>query len=129
GITCHDVLAIRGSMGFADAYAPASSFGKILQTWILNNLKKAETLAAVSHFTLNQLKDLSKSHSNGRENWLVIHNAFNAPFFPLGEQCQLLLAEKGINSKDNYILHVGNEHPRKNRAFILDVLHALGEDW
>src|SRR5690606_22551456 len=57
GITCHDVLAIRGSMGFADAYAPASKFGKLLQKWILNNLKKAEILAAVSDFTLNQLKD------------------------------------------------------------------------
>lgn len=130
GITCHDVLAIRGSMGFADAYAPASRFGKILQSWILNNLKEAETLAAVSHFTLNQLKELSKSHINGSENWVVIHNAFNASFFSMEkEQCELLLAEKGIDSKDNYILHVGNEHPRKNRAFILDVLHALGEDW
>lgn len=130
GITCHDVLAIRGSMGHADAYAPASRFGKILQSWILRNLEKAEILAAVSHFTLNQFKDLSKSNLNERENWVVIHNAFNAPFFPMEkEQCQRLLLEKGIGSNDNYILHVGNEHPRKNRAFLLDVLYALGEDW
>src|SRR4051812_8571498 len=34
GITCHDVIAIRGGLGYADAYCDASKMGKILQRWI-----------------------------------------------------------------------------------------------
>ena len=37
GITCHDVLAIRGAFGYTDAYCPASGMGKVLQRWILNH--------------------------------------------------------------------------------------------
>jgi len=130
GITCHDVLAIRGALGFADAYAPASRFGKLLQKWILQNLKKAEILAAVSHFTLNQLKDLSQSVTNNGKNWVVIHNAFNAPFFSMeAEQYHPMLIAMGIQPNDAFLLHVGNEHPRKNRHFLLEILEALGDKW
>src|ERR1700738_951837 len=37
-ITCHDVLAIRGALGFEDAYVKASLPGRFLQSWILKNL-------------------------------------------------------------------------------------------
>ncbi len=47
-ITCHDVLAIRGALGYEDAGVSASKTGKILQNWILNNLTDARKLAAVS---------------------------------------------------------------------------------
>jgi hypothetical protein len=36
GITCHDVIAIKGGLGFSDAYSPASGLGKLLQKWILS---------------------------------------------------------------------------------------------
>ena len=33
-VTCHDVLAIRGALGFKDAFCNSSNFGKKLQTSI-----------------------------------------------------------------------------------------------
>src|SRR3954464_7701232 len=56
GITCHDVIAIRGALGYADAFNPASIFGKIFQKWIKYYLIRAKFLASVSSFTLDQLK-------------------------------------------------------------------------
>lgn len=129
GITCHDVLAIRGSMGFADAYAPASKTGTILQKWILKHLSKAKTLAAVSKFTLNQLNEISIDSNQGK-NWVVIPNAFNAPFYPMGvAQSTPLLTAMGIDPKVSFILHVGSGEMRKNRKILVRMAHHLGDAW
>jgi glycosyltransferase involved in cell wall biosynthesis len=126
GITCHDVLAIRGAMGFEDAYCPASTTGKILQKWILNNLIKAKRLVAVSQFTLNQLQDLAGVHTN----WKVVHNAFNAEFYPMAKAEQLnKLAKLGIKPEQKFILHIGSSLPRKNRKLLVKMLSAIGDKW
>jgi len=130
GITCHDVLAIRGAMGFNDASAPASRTGKIFQHWILKNLKKAKVLAAVSHFTLKQLNELTLGENKSQKKWMVIHNAFNASFEPMPkEKRNPLLLAMGINANEPFILHVGTEHPRKNRNFLLHIIDELGASW
>ena len=129
-ITCHDVLAIRGALGYKDAYAPASKMGVIYQKWILKNLKKAELLAAVSHFSLNQLQSLCTKEAKHNKHWTVIHNAFNAQFFPLHkEELNKLLSEIGIDLGEKFILHVGTAHVRKNRNFLLNIVDSLGENW
>lgn len=128
GITCHDVLAIRGSMGFADAYAPASKTGMVLQKWISNNLSKAKTLAAVSKFTFSQLNEINPKQSN--QNWVVIYNAFNAPFKPMERgQSVTILEQMGMSVKDSFILHVGSGELRKNRKLLLHMVHRLGDKW
>ena len=33
----------------------------------------------------------------------------------------MLLKEMGINPQERFLLHVGTEHPRKNRNFLLDI--------
>ena len=53
-ITCHDVIAIRGGLGFDDSFVTVSFMGKLLQKWILNWLKKANSIAFVSQNTFNQ---------------------------------------------------------------------------
>lgn len=129
-ITCHDVLAIRGALGHADAYCPASGMGKILQEWILKNLISAQNLAAVSHFTLNQLKDLSPSSINNHKNWMIIHNAFNADFKPMeASPSKRLLEEMGLNYNEPFILHVGSSLERKNRKLLLHMAVALEDKW
>jgi glycosyltransferase involved in cell wall biosynthesis len=129
-ITCHDVIAIRGALGFTDAYCPASPFGRILQQWILANLRKAKLLAAVSKLTLTQLQELVKDAAVVPVDWRVIHNAFNANFLPLnGEECKNLLSKAGINSDIPFILHVGSNLPRKNRHLILKMVATLGNRW
>jgi glycosyltransferase involved in cell wall biosynthesis len=128
-ITCHDVLAIRGALGYADAHCPASGPGKLMQGWILRNLRQAKRLAAVSHLTLNQLRELSPV-AVADQNWCVIHNAFNADFSPLPlDRRQQLLSAIGLPDGVPFLLHVGSGLPRKNRSLLLHMAHALGVDW
>ena len=130
-ITCHDVLAIRGSMGFADAYAPASSTGKYYQQWILGNLLKANCIACNSQNTLQQLTKLAAERNVQPKNWRVIHLSYNGEYTLMqSEEAKPLLAEAGIYTKERpFILHVGNGHIRKNRIFLLDVLAQLKDKW
>lgn len=132
-ITCHDVLAIRGAMGFPDAYAQTSKIGKFYQLWIFSHLKTAKRLAAVSHFTLGQLNNLNieaKADQAKENKWTVIHNAFNAPFKPIPKNdAHRLLKDLGFKTDIPFILHVGTSHPRKNRIFLLKVLKELESSW
>ena len=130
GITCHDVLAIRGALGFADAYTPASPFGKILQKWILKNLIQARKLACVSHLTYCQLNELVPSADLSKKKWVVIHNAFNANFRPMAaEDSRPLLANVQVDVSVPFILHVGSALPRKNRNMLVNMMVTLGKRW
>ena len=130
-ITCHDVLAIRGALGYEDAYVGASRAGKILQNWILNNLTRARKLAAVSGMTYHQLNALDKKQvPDHSKNWKVIHNAFNAEFRPMREEETVsLLRKAGVEPGVPFLLHVGSGLPRKNRRLVIDMLLALGKQW
>jgi len=128
-ITCHDVLAIRGAFGHADAFCPASCFGVILQKWILGNLAKSKRLAAVSELTLKQLWELSAPHNPDAE-WRVIHNAYNDEFFPMAQKVAAEhLEELGVHRDASYLLHVGSDLPRKNRSLLLQMTAAMGKRW
>jgi glycosyltransferase involved in cell wall biosynthesis len=129
-ITCHDVLAIRGGLGYADAYAPASGFGKYMQRWILSNLLTAEKIACVSQLTLRQLTELAAARGKQPADWKVIHNGFNADFIPVSkEESRELLKGKGVNIDEPFILHVGSRQLRKNRKMLLDMVYALGDQY
>ena len=130
-ITCHDVLAIRAGLGYADAHVSASRFGKVLQKWILYHLSRVERLAAVSHFTLGQLTDLGVPNSTDQSvRWQVIHNAFNDKFRPMDvSECATVLHQADLVSSAPFILHVGSGHPRKNRSLLLKMVHKLGNRW
>ncbi|MDB5138676.1 MAG: group 1 glycosyl transferase [Mucilaginibacter sp.] len=127
-ITCHDVLAIRGALGYADAYNPASATGKILQKWIFKNLIKAHYLIAVSKFTLKQLTALNPTSE--KNDWKVIYNGFNAEFKLIDqEKAKLLIKDAGLISDIPFILHVGSHLPRKNRKLLIDMVCNLGNEW
>jgi len=127
GITCHDVLAIRGALGYSDAYCDASFFGKLLQKWILNNLKNAKILTAASEFTLKQLNELSpKSEIQIRE---IIYQGFNANFSILSNgEVKEILRTLNLDNKP-FILCVGSSQVRKNRIILLRMLEKLGDRW
>jgi glycosyltransferase involved in cell wall biosynthesis len=130
-ITCHDVLAIRGALGFKDAYCEASRLGVILQKWILGNLAKARKLATVSMFTMRQLNELLKdSNITHTKDWRVILNAFNEDFYPVQKSVSSeALREMGISGDIPFLLHIGSSLPRKNRKLLVDMLVALGDRW
>lgn len=130
GITCHDVLAIRGALGFKDAYCTATVTGKLLQKWILHNLSKAKLLAAASRLTLSQLEMLSDHQASEKRDWRVIHLGFNADFKPMaGQERNELLKRVHLDPGIPFILHVGSDQPRKNRKMLIDMTSALGNNW
>lgn len=128
-ITCHDVLAIRGALGFKDAYCPATPAGVVLQKWILGNLENAKMLTAVSELTLNQLKELAIEDFSEKD-WKVTHLGFNAEFSPLDQaRRDALLKAAGLNTDLPYVLHVGSSLARKNRTMLVDVMYQLKDQW
>ncbi|WP_236025702.1 glycosyltransferase family 4 protein [Algoriphagus oliviformis] len=125
-VTCHDVLAIRGAMGFEDAYCPASPTGVLLQKLILKSISKASKVVCVSNFTLLQLRELAGFPK--REHWVVIHNPFNASFSPMNSsEASYRLSSLGIDSE--YIFHLGSSLDRKNRALLVRMANILGDSW
>ena len=129
-ITCHDVIAIRGGMGYTDFAAPASSLGRILQKWIFYYLRRAKLLASVSQFTLNQLTELLPEQKCVSQGWQVIYNAFNADFKPMHvNESGVLLDKIGLVTDKPYLLHVGSDNPRKNRKLLLEMVFELGHNW
>ncbi len=128
-ITCHDVLAIRGALGFADAYCSATAMGKLLQKWILKNLASADKIACVSNYTRQQLLELAGTSGKEKIDWVVIHNAFNAVFRPVPrEEALQILRDKGIYTR-SFLLHVGSSLPRKNRKLLVEMLTCLAGEY
>jgi glycosyltransferase involved in cell wall biosynthesis len=128
-ITCHDVLAIRGALGFEDAFCSATTFGKILQNWILKSLNNYKTIISVSKITHLQLLELTNQIINPLR-WKVINNAFNAEFTTLKASNSVeLLNSVGLDVNIPYILHVGSALPRKNRKLLLEMIEELGDSW
>lgn len=130
GITCHDVIAIRGALGYADAHCAASGFGKVFQKWILHHLSRAKLLSSVSHMTLNQLNELEKNKGLSEKDWRVIHCGFNEDFRHLtAKESEVILRDTKLKQGVSFILHVGSDLPRKNRKLLVDMAHVIGSKW
>jgi glycosyltransferase involved in cell wall biosynthesis len=129
-VTCHDVLAIMGALGYPDTYCEASRLGRILQSRILKYLIKTKKLAAVSSQTLIQLELLSKDKLPANRKWRIIHNGFNKDFKPLdASSFSSILSLINIELKKPFLLHVGSGQPRKNRELLVEMISILGRKW
>lgn len=127
-ITCHDVLAIRGAMGFKDAYCNSSGFGKKLQNNILKNLSKNIRIAFVSTNTLNQFKEISNNFFPN--NYKVIYNGLNANFNKLSRvEIENFKTKHNYFPSSKFILHVGSNLERKNRKLLVNMLHELNNNY
>ena len=127
-ITCHDVIAIRGGLGFTDSYVTASKMGKLLQNWILKSLKMATSIAFVSQNTFDQFKDLIPDKIIS-DNWKVIHNSLNNDFKLMDkQQAKVICQQNGLNLTFPFLLHVGSNLVRKNRLLLLDMVSFLGKE-
>jgi glycosyltransferase involved in cell wall biosynthesis len=128
-ITCHDVLAIRGALGFPDSYCPASRAGVFLQKWILKNLRRAKKIACVSKLTLRQLEETA-GEKNPPPGWTVVPNALNADFKKIETEAALeILQRAGIKTPRPFLLHVGSNLPRKNRRMLLQMVVQSNSPW
>ena len=123
-------MAIRGALGYKDAFCNASRMGVMLQKWILKNLIEATKVACVSKFTLNQLTELSKNQNPLNQDWRVIHNSLNDNFIAFDVEISTnIFKSHGINMRKPFILHVGSNLPRKNRSILIEVLNIVKHEW
>lgn len=132
-VTCHDVLAIRGSRGHRDTYVTPTRTGRLLQRHILRWLLAGRWVACDSSTTLDQLQELAAeearwSDANAQRIHLAI--AYNDDFTPLDEGDRLQrLAEVGVPADSVFLLHVGSKHPRKNRKLLVELLTTDRDAW
>lgn len=124
-VTCNDMLAVRGAMGELPEMR-ASLFGRFLQRWICQGLRRASRVACISQATFSDARRILNSDWN----LCVILDGLNYPFqaIPSQELTRRLSAVPGIRAP--YVLHVGSSHARKNRDGVLQTfaLAAKGMD-
>ena len=123
-ITCHDLLAVRGSLG-EETDCPASALGKWLQRWILQSLKRADRIACVSTATLTDVQRLLPEHNSAE----VVLSGRRYNLGPVSEsECGARLRQvKGLNTGRRYVLHVGSGHRRKNREAVIRVFAEVAQ--
>lgn len=126
-VTCHDLLAVRGALG-EDTDCPASTLGRRLQHRILAGLARADAVACDSTSTRQDLERLAPSATQSRR---VILLGLNQPFQPVAEaEARARLAGvAGVPWDRPFLLHVGSNLKRKNRAAIVRVLGRLRDRW
>jgi glycosyltransferase involved in cell wall biosynthesis len=116
-VTCHDLLAVRGAMG-EPTDCPASPAGRYLQRWIVRGLRRADAVVSVSTATAADVEKIVGGNGQRRR---VILNALNYPYRRLSrEEASARLAEAGqLGTATPFVLHVGQNHARKNRAGVI----------
>lgn len=119
-ITCHDALAIRSALGHYPQNVTGRS-GRILQTWILENLPNADHLIYVSEktqFDFVQLLGLETTAD-------VIHHCLNWPFSVAEDsEVKQTLGRLGLE-RNGYLIHVGGNIWYKNRMGVLRMFQYL----
>jgi len=120
-VTCHDLLAVRGARG-EDTDCPASRSGKVLQEWIVRGLRQARMIAAVSSYTLADARRIVGRDTDIR----LVLNGLNHAYqpVPVDEARARLAGFAGITERP-YLLNVGSNLARKNRAGVLRVFAQL----
>jgi len=128
-ISCHDLLAVRGALG-EQTDSPASLTGKVLQRWIVAGLEKADLIVCASQATLADVQRLV-SRENGRPKLEVITLGLSYPYRKLpSEEARARLAASSIIDPDTpFVLHVGSNLSRKNRAGVLRIFARCKEKW
>jgi glycosyltransferase involved in cell wall biosynthesis len=128
-ITCHDLFSVRAALG-EETDCPPSFTGRILQRWILRGLKSADAIACVSKATAEDVKRLVANGSR-RPRVAVVPLGLNRPFRPLSSDLtRARLVQIGsLDLSRPFILHVGSNTPRKNRAGVLRIFARLQQNW
>jgi glycosyltransferase involved in cell wall biosynthesis len=128
-VTCHDLLAVRGSLG-EDTDCPASWSGRILQRCIVNSLQRARAIACVSQATAVDANRILGGRPN-TPSITVIENGLNYPFQPLPlETAKARLTMLSNRTLDKpIVLHVGSGLRRKNRDGALRIFGKTKDSW
>jgi len=124
-LTCHDVIAIQAARGIVTDWQTGLS-GRMLQKMIATGIAQADLVACVSRATQRELLSLDLVEA---AHTTVVLNGLNGDFRPLpAEAVRQVLAPLQLAPNDRYLLHVGHEHPRKNRLAVLQAFLQLQAD-
>lgn len=116
-LTCHDMIAIRSSMGDFPA-RQLSKTGSTLQKLICSAIPRADFIACDSHNTESDLLEICpESQGRTKTIHLGIMNSDCRPIKP-----QIANTDLG---KTQFILHVGNSAWYKNRKSLLEAFVIL----
>lgn len=123
--TFHDAIGIKSANGEIKEFKGTPT-GKLYHKWILNGLKKANTIISVSQFSEREFLGLVDKKTQSQIKFKIIHNGLNYPY-----KAQTKDKQTAINFYLNksYIIHVGNNHERKNRKGVLKVVAELKNKW
>ena len=128
-VTCHDLLAVRGALG-EETDCPASWTGKILQRWILAGLRRVSAIVCVSRATKMDAVRLLETKEKPQF-ITVIENGLNYDYRPLPrEEARERLAKLSQLKLDRpFVLHVGSDLRRKNRAGVVRIFARTKDHW
>jgi len=119
-ITCHDLIAVNAALGRYPGH-PVGFAGRILQGWILKNLRRATRVVSVSTKTQQDLQAFGWT-GDGR----VIGNCLNFDFHRVGaEDVTATKARYGLAADEPYLVHVGGNQWYKNRAGVVKIFAEL----
>lgn len=126
-VTCHDLLAVRGSLGESTDVTPSFT-GQHLQRLILDGLKRATAIACVSGATLRDARRLLGDY---RGQLIVAPNSLNYPYRKLdvAEVRERLAAVGALPCDSAYVLLVGGNSRRKNREAALRAVAGIAGSW
>lgn len=127
-VTCHDLLAVRGALG-EDTDCPASALGRRLQRAIVAGLVRADAIGCDSTSTFADLNRLvPKSSGQIRRTILLGVNGSYRRLDPTEAHTRLAVIA-GVPWDEPFLLHVGSNLARKNKAGVLRIFAQLRERW
>ena len=121
-VTCHDVLAIRSSLG--EIAENAVSFtGRKFQSLILSGLREAQFIVCVSE---NTKKELLRITNRPAEAVGVVYLCLNYPYTPMERDAAVArLGHYRFDATIPFFVHVGNNSWYKNRLGVLEIFKSL----
>lgn len=127
-VTCHDLLAVRGALG-EDTDCPASALGRRLQAAILAGLQRATAVACDSTSTLADFNRLAPEAAEQIRRVILLgpnhpYRRIEAP-----EAKQRLKKRGGVPWEQPFLIHVGSNLSRKNKAGVLRVFERVSARW
>ena len=124
-LTCHDVIAIQAARGIVTDWQVGAT-GRIFQRLIADGFAHADRVICDSAATRRDVLALQLADAARVE---TVPIGLNNEFGPLPEAVvREHLALHGLKPQDQYLLHVGHEHARKNRMAVLQAFAQLQKD-
>jgi glycosyltransferase involved in cell wall biosynthesis len=121
-VTCHDLIAIRSGLGETPEHRTRLT-GRLLLSWILARLQRAQRVVCVSEQTR---QDLLRVAGLPPARTGVVHNALNYPYRPMAQdEAVARLKTLGLKPERPFLLHVGGNQWYKNREGLLRIFRAF----